>query len=133
MWIKVILLLSIGVIALIGLRAPRGARHVALRRIALIAFVLFAAGSVLFPGVWNALANAVGVGRGTDLLLYMLIVVFLGYMASSYLRFRGVESQITLLARRIALDEVGVTPTTAPLAPREVEQTPIAAPPPSTD
>ncbi|GEA89950.1 DUF2304 domain-containing protein [Cellulomonas cellasea] len=110
MWIKVILLVSISVIALIGLRAPRGARHLALRRITLLAFVLFAAASVLFPEVWNALANAVGVGRGTDLLLYGLILAFLGYMATSYLRFRGLEAQITLLARRIALDEVGVGP-----------------------
>lgn len=110
MWIKVILLVSITAIALVGLRAPRGARHLALRRIGLLAFVLFAAASVLFPAVWNALANAVGVGRGTDLLLYGLILAFLGYMATSYLRFRGLEAQITLLARRIALDEVGVNP-----------------------
>ena len=117
MWIKIILLVSIGVVALIGLRAPRGARHIAVRRIALIAFILFAGASVLFPDVWNTLANAVGVGRGTDLLLYALIVVFLGYLTSSYLRFRGLESQITLLARRIALDEVGVLPVTPHSAP----------------
>ena len=110
MWIKLILILAIGLVALAGVRVPRGARHVALRRVALIAFVLFAVASVLFPNVWNTLANAVGVGRGTDLLLYVLIVVFLGYLTSSYLRFRGLESQITLLARRIALDEVGVRP-----------------------
>jgi hypothetical protein len=110
MWIKVILLVSISSIALVGMRAPRGARHLALRRIAMITFVLFAAASVLFPEVWNALANAVGVGRGTDLLLYGLILAFLGYTATSYLRFRGLEAQITLLARRIALDEVGVGP-----------------------
>lgn len=113
MWIKLILILAIGLVALAGIRVPRGARHVALRRVALIAFVLFAVASVLFPNVWNALANAVGVGRGTDLLLYVLIVVFLGYLTSSYLRFRGLESQITLLARRIALDEVGIQPVPA--------------------
>ncbi|HZL01507.1 MAG TPA: DUF2304 domain-containing protein [Cellulomonas sp.] len=110
MWIKVILLVSISVVSLIAMRAPRGARHVALRRIAMLAFIAFAVTSVLFPEVWNALANAVGVGRGTDLLLYILILVFLGYTATSYLRFRGMEAQITLLARRIALDEAGVTP-----------------------
>ena len=110
MWIKLILILAIGLVALAGVRVPRGARHVALRRVALIAFVLFAVASVLFPNVWNTLANAVGVGRGTDLLLYVLIVVFLGYMTTSYLRFRGLEIQITQLSRRIALDEVGVGP-----------------------
>ena len=81
-----------------------------MRRVALIVFVLFAVASVLFPDVWNTLANLVGVGRGTDLLLYVLIVVFLGYMATSYRRFRGLEFQITQLARRIALDEVGLRP-----------------------
>jgi hypothetical protein len=110
MWIKVILLVAFGLVAVIGLRAPRGARHLALRRVALIVFVLFAVASVLFPDVWNTLANLVGVGRGTDLLLYVLIVVFLGYMATSYRRFRGLEFQITQLARRIALDEVGLRP-----------------------
>ena len=110
MWIKVILLAAFGLVAVIGLRAPRGARHLALRRVALIVFVLFAVASVLFPDVWNTLANLVGVGRGTDLLLYVLIIVFLGFMATSYLRFRGLEFQITQLARRIALDEVGVGP-----------------------
>jgi len=110
MWIKVILLAAFGLVAVIGLRAPRGARHLALRRVALIVFVLFAVASVLFPDVWNALAKLVGVGRGTDLLLYVLIIVFLGFMATSYLRFRGLEFQITQLSRRIALDEVGVGP-----------------------
>ena len=81
-----------------------------MRRVALIVFVLFAVASVLFPDVWNALAKLVGVGRGTDLLLYVLIIVFLGFMATSYMRFRGLEFQITQLARRIALDEVGLRP-----------------------
>ena len=110
MWIKVILLVAFGLVAVIGLRVPRGARHLALRRVALIVFVLFAVASVLFPDVWNALAKLVGVGRGTDLLLYVLIIVFLCFMATSYLRFRGLEFQITQLARRIALDEVGLRP-----------------------
>ena len=125
MWIKVILLVAISSVALIGLRAPRGARHLALRRVALIAFVLFAVASVLFPDVWNALANLVGVGRGTDLLLYVLIIVFLGFMATSYVRFRGLEFQITQLARRIALDEVGVGPVQSrqPTSPESIEST----------
>jgi hypothetical protein len=143
MWIKVILVVAIATFALIGMRAPRGARHLALRRISLIAFGILAALTVVFPDVWNSLANAVGVGRGTDLLLYLFIVVMLGYMASTYLRFRGVETQITLLSRRIALDEVGASPvagqdpalnelaqpTAAPAAPAEaVAETPAVTP-----
>ncbi|WP_225753641.1 DUF2304 domain-containing protein [Actinotalea sp. Marseille-Q4924] len=105
--IKIVLLIGIGLVGLLSLRIPRGSRHQALRRVALLGFIAFAAASVLFPDVWNALARIVGVGRGTDLLLYVLIIAFLGYMATSYLRFREMESQVTQLARRIALDEAG--------------------------
>ncbi|MGY4643134.1 DUF2304 family protein [Cellulomonas sp. URHB0016] len=126
MWIKVVLIVAILLIALVAMRAPQGARHLALRRIAMLAFVLFAMASVVVPDVWNAIANVLGVGRGTDLLLYVLVLVFLGYMASSYLRFRGLETQITQLARRIALDEAGIDPLTVP-APEGSEQSAVAA------
>lgn len=106
MLIKVLLLVAIAVVVVLSLRAPAGARHLAVRRVAVIAFAAFAVLSVLFPDAWNAAAELVGVGRGTDLLLYGLIVVFLGYMVTTYRRFRDLESQITQLARRLALDEV---------------------------
>jgi len=104
--IKVLLLVAIAVVVVLSLRAPAGARHLALRRVSVIGFAALAVLSVLFPDAWNAAAAVVGVGRGTDLLLYGLIVVFLGYMVTTYRRFRHLESQITQLARRLALDEV---------------------------
>lgn len=110
MWIKVILVIAIALVAVVAMRGPRGARTLALRRIALAFFALLAAFTVIFPDIWTAVADALGVGRGTDLLLYLFIVVVLAYMASTYLRFREVETQLTLLARRIALDEVGASP-----------------------
>ena len=118
MWIKVILILAILGLAAVAMRAPRGARHVALRRIGLLVFALFAITSVLFPDLWNWLAKLLGVGRGTDLLLYALVLAFLGYVSTSYQRFRGLETQITRLARRIALDEAGIRPTSgSPVLP----------------
>lgn len=110
MWIKVILVVGIALVAVLAMRGPRGARTLALRRIALMFFALLAVLTVLFPDILTAVADALGVGRGTDLLLYLFIVVVLAYMASTYLRFREVETQLTLLARRIALDEVGASP-----------------------
>lgn len=106
MLIKALLLVAIAVVVVLSLRAPAGARHLAVRRVAVIGFAALAVLSVLFPDAWNAAAEVVGVGRGTDLLLYGLIVVFLGYMVTTYRRFRELETQITLLARRLALDEV---------------------------
>jgi len=103
--IKVVLMLAIAVVVILGLRAPSGARHLALRRIAAVAFAALAALSILFPDAWNAAAAFVGVGRGTDLLLYGALVVFLLYIVTTYRRFREMEQRITVLARRIAIDE----------------------------
>jgi hypothetical protein len=107
--IQFLLLLALAGIGAMLLRRS-GARSLAIRRLSLIAFAAFAATSVLFPGIWNTLAHWVGVGRGTDLLLYGVIVLFLGFVVTTYLRFRAMEVQITRLARRIALDEAGVIP-----------------------
>ena len=76
-----------------------------MRRILLVLFAGVAALSVFFPGLLTRVANLLGIGRGTDLVLYGLIVCFLIFMASSYHRTRQLEARITKLARRIALDE----------------------------
>ena len=107
MLIKILLVAALLAIAGLLLRAPHRARHLALRRLLLMLFAVGAALSVVYPHSWNVAAQFVGVGRGTDLLLYALIVAFLGFVATSYLRFRQVEARVTLLARRLALDEVG--------------------------
>jgi hypothetical protein len=103
--IQIILILSLVLVSARLLRG-QGARHQAVRRILLIVFAMFGVLSILFPTVWTRLAEGVGVGRGTDLLLYALLMTFLGFVASSYLRFRELENRLTRLARRIALDEV---------------------------
>jgi small membrane protein len=105
MLIQILLLVGIALVAATLLRRA-GARHQAIRRLALVAFGAFAVTSVIFPDIWNALARIVGVGRGADLLFYGTIMVLLGYMATSYVRFRELEHRFTTLARRIALDEV---------------------------
>ena len=102
--IQVLLILFI-VLVVARLFRSRGARAQAIRRIGLVLFAAFAAVSILFPDVWSKLARIVGVGRGTDLVLYALVVAFLSYTVTSYLRFRDLETRYTKLARRIALDE----------------------------
>ena len=84
----------------------RGARAQAIRRIGLVVFAVFAAVSILFPELWNRIARLVGVGRGTDMVLYALVVAFLSFTVTTYLRFRDLENNYTRLARRIALSEV---------------------------
>ena len=104
--IQVLLIVAIGGVALYLLRATAGVRHLAIRRVLLLGFALVAVISILAPEWVTDAAHLVGVGRGTDLLLYGLIVTFLGYTTTSYRRFRQIERRLTELTRQIALDEV---------------------------
>jgi hypothetical protein len=103
-----VLALVVIAVAAIFLFRGRGARHQALRRILLLAFIAAAASSVFFPQIWTWLAHFFGVGRGTDLLLYFLVLIFIGSLANTYRRFRQIERELTALARQLAL--LNVTP-----------------------
>lgn len=98
-------MLGIAGAALMLLRGYSGARHQAIRRLLLLGFTVAALASLLVPQLWTEAAELLGVGRGTDLLLYLTILAFLGFVATSYLRFRDMQRQITALTRRLALDE----------------------------
>jgi len=100
-----VLLILVVILVVARLFRSRGARAQAIRRIGLVVFAAFAAVSILFPDVWSRLARLVGVGRGTDLVLYALVVAFLSFTVTTYLRFRDLETNYTRLARRIALSE----------------------------
>jgi hypothetical protein len=100
-----VVLIAVVVLVVARLFRSRGARAQAIRRIGLVVFAAFAAVSILFPDVWTRIANRLGVGRGTDLVLYALVVAFLSFTVTTYLRFRDLETNYTRLARRIALSE----------------------------
>lgn len=101
--IKIVLLVAIVVVTMMLTRSTAGARHQAVRRLMLVAFVVLAAAAILFPRLLTQVAQFLGVGRGADLLLYGLTVVFLGYVAASYRRMRQMEQQVTVLARELAV------------------------------
>lgn len=94
--------IAVLVIAVLVLRGG-GARHQAIIRILLVLFVIGAGIALFFPDLLTSLARLVGIGRGADLLLYLLVVAFLAFAATSYRRSRQLETQITELSRRIAL------------------------------
>jgi hypothetical protein len=68
-------------------------------------FAVAAALSVFFPEVLTRVATFLGIGRGTDLLLYGTVVSLFVFMATTYQRFRHSEMALTKLSRRIAIDE----------------------------
>jgi hypothetical protein len=61
--------------------------------------------AVLAPNLVTEAANLVGVGRGTDLVLYLMAVSFGFYVVNDYLRSQDNQPQLHRLARRIAVLE----------------------------
>ena len=103
--VQIVLVLAVIVVSLALMRGGSNARHLAIRRIMLVIFAVVAALSIFFPELLTMLARSLGIGRGTDLVLYGLIVSFMVFMATTYQRFRHMETTLTQLPRRIAIDE----------------------------
>lgn len=101
-WIQVLLICSIvGLFAL--LRSRSSAKTRAWVKIGYIAFVLAGVYAVLRPDDTTVVANWLGVARGTDLMLYVLIVAFIFTTLSTYMRFKDLEFRYAALARAVAL------------------------------
>jgi hypothetical protein len=73
------------------------------KRLAFFAFVLVNVYAVIRPGDVTWVANRLGVGRGTDLVLYLLVLAVSFFALNTYLRFKSVERKLTDLARSVAI------------------------------
>lgn len=105
-FIKVLLITAFLVLAVILLRPTGSARGQAVRTIAMVLLLVTAILAVVFPQLVNDIAVMLGVGRGADLLLYGLIVVFVANALTTARRRREQDRQVTQLARQMALQNV---------------------------
>jgi hypothetical protein len=64
-----------------------------------------AAVTIADPGLMQDLAAAIGIGRGTDVVLYFFVLAFLGTSFYLYARQVQMQRRVTLLVRHIALHE----------------------------
>ena len=105
------LLLILGMVFLAGLavRFLPGERSLALKRIFAILFVIAAALAILFPNALTAVANLLGIGRGTDLLLYVFIVAVLAFAVAVIRAKARSDARVTQLARAVALMEARIS------------------------
>jgi hypothetical protein len=106
MIIKVLLIgaaLGFGVL-LLRERVP--GQHLLLRRAAGLAVVVGGIIAVLWPDTTVVVANAVGVGRGTDLVFYISVMAFLYYAVATSQRIHRLEHHVVELTRALALDRV---------------------------
>jgi len=88
-------------------------RTQAAKRIGFVLFILGAVYAILRPQDVNWIAHKLGVGRGADLVLYLLVVVVAFFAANTFLRFRNLERRFTDLARAVALNDA-VAPVPGP-------------------
>jgi hypothetical protein len=79
----------------VGIRASK--------RIAFVAFIVVNIYAVLRPNDTTWIAQRIGIGRGTDLVVYLLVVAFVFGMLNTYLRQREISNHLTDLARTVAL------------------------------
>ncbi|MCH2161499.1 MAG: DUF2304 domain-containing protein [Phycisphaerales bacterium] len=57
------------------------------------------------PNRTTAIARSLGIARGTDLLLYLMVLAVLQGFLLVYLRLRRVRRELTILVRKLALLE----------------------------
>lgn len=103
MLIKIILLVAVLATAGFLIKGTQDTKNVALRRLLLLVFVIIAAVTIIWPEIATRVARFVGVGRGVDLLLYLLIIAFLSYAVVSYRRMVILENRLVDLARELAV------------------------------
>jgi hypothetical protein len=60
---------------------------------------------IVSPETSNDVAHSVGVGRGADLLLYLLTLAFIFMILNLYLKDKEEQRRITQLARKVAILE----------------------------
>lgn len=105
MWIKVLLLGIMAVALLLFVRQWYGVKMQASKRVAFIAFIAINAWAIVRPNDVTWVANRLGVGRGADLVLYLLVGAFVLAMFNTYLRFREMDRRYTELSRTLAIRE----------------------------
>ena len=110
------------VVGVVLIMRGQGTRHQAIRRLGLLVFALLTIAAIAFPDTLTLMANTMGVERGTDLLLYIHVMVFFAYVATRYFREKRQNHNLTVLARQLALA----------LAPPHMEPTERPNQPPET-
>lgn len=101
--IQVLLLAAMVALVWYFVANRRKARAKAGVKLGFLVFLAACVWAIVRPDDLTVVANWVGVSRGTDLLLYMLVLAFVFTTVSSYIRFREQELRYARLARAVAL------------------------------
>jgi hypothetical protein len=92
-----VLLVGVAVLIAVQRTTSRLLRAIVLAVVAVGAFLVWV------PEVTNRFAEAFGVGRGADLVLYVWVVITLALIVFLYLKVAHLSRKVTQLARAVAL------------------------------
>ena len=127
-WVKIPLVIAAAQRVLFFPPPGRGGARAGARVLALALFVV-AVISIIVPDIPQTAAETVGVARGTDLLLYLLVVVYVLTTLGLYFRVREGDQRLRRLAREMALERAereSPMRTSAPRpADRDADRTPV--------
>jgi len=105
MIIQVILISFSTLLLLYMLSSNSTAKISAYKKLALLVLVLAMIIFILYPDSLNFVANKVGIGRGADLLLYIMFCAFLLFVINVYVKFKQQQDTIYRLARKLSIIE----------------------------
>ena len=102
--IQILLLIAATALVLYFFTNRKKANAKAWVKLGFLVLVIAAVWAILRPDDLTILAKWLGVDRGTDLMLYALVIAFSFSTLSTYLRFKDLELRYARLARSIALE-----------------------------
>lgn len=95
--IQIILISSVILLAITSVRSRMFGRAVPLGLGAAAIFL------VLLPSAATVIAHSLGVGRGTDLVLYLSLILIFFLLLRFWAQTRQLESKVTELLRQVAI------------------------------
>lgn len=101
--LQVVLLLAVVGALVYFVRSGQSVGVRASKRLAFGAFVVLNIYAIVRPDDVTSFARVLGIGRGTDLIVYLLVVAFVFGMLNTYLRDREISQHLTNLARQVAV------------------------------
>ena len=97
------LLVILFVPAFIVIARSLGSRSRALRSLLLFSFPSLVGFSIIFPRIWQTMADTLGIDKGVDLLLYVTVLTLVTYIGYSFGKFRYLEKRIATLVQELTL------------------------------
>lgn len=102
---QILLILVVVLAGILAVRVLPGERSLAVKRIFAILLMIAAVASIMFPSLLTTVAHFFGIGRGTDLLLYLAIVGMIVFAVAVVRAKARSDARVTSLARSVALME----------------------------